>query len=93
MATKIEVLMTRRAELDARIQRLQSRDAEAERKARSRALLLLGTALEKQMGKEPATAGAIRQIIAGCLMPRDQETVINYLFPTVAASSSQGEEQ
>lgn len=90
MATKIEVLMTRRAELDARIQRLQNRDAEAERKARSRALLLLGTALEKQMKKEPGTAGAIRQIITTCLLPRDQEMVLNYLFsPTNAINSTE----
>lgn len=93
MVVRIEALMARRAELDAKIQRLQNRDAEAERKARSRALLLLGTALEKQMKKEPATAGAVRQIIAGCLMPRDQETVLNYLFSPPTTASPKSEEQ
>ncbi len=92
MVTRIEALMTRRAELDARIQRLQSRDVAAERKARSRALLLLGTALEKQMGKEPATAGAIRQIVAARLAQRDQETVLNYLFPPTDSINNSTEE-
>ncbi len=92
MVTRIEALMARRAELDARIQRLQSRDVAAERKARSRALLLLGTALEKQMGKEPATAGAIRQIVAARLAQRDQETVLNYLFPPTDSINNSTEE-
>ena len=92
MVTRIEALMARRAELDARIQRLQSRDVAAERKARSRALLLLGTALEKQMGKEPATAGAIRQIVAARLAQLDQETVLNYLFPPTDSINNSTEE-
>lgn len=92
MVTRIEALMARRAELDARIQRLQSRDVAAERKARSRALLLLGTALEKQMGKEPATAGAIRQIVAARLAQRDQETVLNYLLPPTDSINNSTEE-
>lgn len=87
---RLASLIEKRAALEARIQRLQNLDTEAERKARSRALLLLGTALEKQMKKEPGTAGAIRQIITSCLVPRDQETVLNYLFsPTDAINSTE----
>ena len=76
---RISALLAKRAALDARIDRLKSRDAAAERKARSRALLLLGVTLEKQLKKSPDETGAIEELISEHLQPREQAAVRTYL--------------
>lgn len=84
---KIDTLIEKRRALDARIQRMKSRDAATERKARSHALRLLGIAIHKQMQKHPAFANPVRQLIMEHLQQRDQETVIDFLFSPNSVSS------
>lgn len=76
---RLASLLAKRAALEARIQRLKERGAATERKARSRALLLLGVMLEKQLQKAPAESTVIREMIREHLLPREQAVVNQYL--------------
>jgi hypothetical protein len=83
----LEALKTKRAALDARIQRLEQRDKEKSRKSRSHALVLLGAAIEQQIVQEPSSVHLVRQMIVRYLKkPRDQEVVLSYLFPAQSSS-------
>lgn len=84
---KISALLAKKAALEARIQRMKSRDAAVERKVRSHALRLLGIAIHKQMQKHPAFANPVRQLIVEHLLQRDQEAVIDFLFSPNGAPS------
>lgn len=77
---KIESLLAKRAALDARIERLKQRSTADDRKARSRALLLLGVATEKQIHAHPGAVHMVRQMIASHLKDREQAVVTSYLF-------------
>lgn len=83
---KIESLLAKRAALDARIDRLKQRNTAENRKTRSRALLLLGVALEKQLQAQPGSAHMVRQIILAHLKDRERASVTSYLFPDASAS-------
>ena len=88
---KIESLLAKRAALDARIERLKQRSTADDRKARSRALPLLGVAMEKQIQANPGIAHRIRQMIASNLKDREQAVVTSYLFSTRSnPSTSEG---
>lgn len=84
---KIDALIEKRRALDARIQRMKSRDSAAERKARSNALRLLGIAVHKQMQKHPSFANPVRQFISEQLQERDQAVVLDFLFSPNRAPS------
>ncbi|PNS09826.1 hypothetical protein [Solilutibacter silvestris] len=79
---RIAALISRKEALEARIQRLKARDANVDRKARSRALLLLGVAVEKHLQAQPAAMGLIRQMLLQHLKGREQAAVASYLFET-----------
>lgn len=89
--SKIESLLAKRAALDARIERIKQRSTAQDRKTRSRALLLLGVAMEKQMQAQPGSAHMVRQIIQTHLKEREQVAVAGYLFPSVPNPSGQEE--
>jgi hypothetical protein len=78
---KIESLLAKRAALDARIDRLKQRNTAEDRKMRSRALLLLGVALEKQLQVQPGSEHMVRDIILTHLKGRERIAVAGYLFP------------
>lgn len=75
---RIESLKARRAAIDARIQRLESRDALAIRKLRSRALLLLGVAMEKHVKEVPTALGQVHRIVDTHLLDRERKAVREY---------------
>jgi histidinol-phosphate/aromatic aminotransferase/cobyric acid decarboxylase-like protein len=84
---KMESLLAKRAALDARIDRLKQRVTATDRKARGRALLLLGVAFEKQIQAQPGSAHIVRRIILAHLKEREQIAVISYLFPPMPNSA------
>lgn len=76
---KMDQLRAKRATLDARIEKLQARETAEVRKARTRALILLGAAFEAAMNKSPEAAAVIRQVVSEQLSARHQKLVLQYL--------------
>ncbi|QDQ73125.1 hypothetical protein FNZ56_04165 [Pseudoluteimonas lycopersici] len=77
--SRIDALVQKRQMLDARIDRLKQREAASDRKARSRALLLLGVAVEKQIRQQPDSIESVRRLISQNLLPREQAAVLAFL--------------
>lgn len=78
--TKLEKLQTKRAEIDARIEKLVSQSNAQRRKARTRALVLIGAAMEAELKAAPDALNTIRQIVSDRLTTsRDRTDVLIYL--------------
>lgn len=79
---RLASLMAKREALDARIQRLKKRGTASDRKSRSRALLLMGVALEDAMKRHQVSTDLVRQLATRHLSkPTEREAVFRYLFP------------
>lgn len=79
-AKKIEQLRDRRAALDARIQKLIAREGVTIRKRRTRALVLIGAAIESEIKTTPDSLNTIRQVIRERLTSkRDRDAALAHL--------------
>jgi hypothetical protein len=87
-SNRIESLLAKRASLDARIDRLKQRTTAEDRRKRSRTLLLLGVALEKQLQAQPGSEHMVREIILTHLKERERLAVADYLFPDAPGKSA-----
>lgn len=76
----IEALKAKRAALDARIEKLVARESATRRKERTRALVLIGAAIEAEIKADPTGTSAIQQVINERLTtPRDRDAALAYL--------------
>jgi hypothetical protein len=77
---KIEQLRNKRAALDARIEKLIARESAAHRKQRTRALVLIGAALESEIKADLDALSTVRQVVSERLTsPRDRQAALAYL--------------
>jgi len=78
-AERIEQLRNRRAALDARIDKLIARQSATLRKQRTRALVLIGAAIEAEIKAAPDSLSTIRQVVSERLTPRDRDAALAHL--------------
>lgn len=75
---RIEILKTKQAQIAAQIAKLQARESAHARKERTKALILLGSAVEKQL-KANDPEHKLRTLILGNLSGRDAEKALSYI--------------
>ncbi|CEE16415.1 MULTISPECIES: hypothetical protein [Xanthomonas] len=79
MATeRLESLKAKKAQLAAQIAKLEARESDKARKERTKALILFGTALEKQL-KKGDQDGQLRSLILGNLTEKDGQKALSYI--------------
>lgn len=78
--TRIDTLVQRRRQLDAKIEKLLARQKAATRKQRTRALILLGAAIEAELKASPESLSTVMQVVSERLSAlRDREAVLAHL--------------
>ncbi|HEL4185790.1 TPA: plasmid mobilization protein [Stenotrophomonas maltophilia] len=75
---RIETLKAKQAQIAAQIAKLQARESAQARKDRTKALILLGTAVEKQL-KLDDQDHQLRAIVLSNLTGRDAERALAYI--------------
>ncbi|MCU1706793.1 plasmid mobilization protein [Xanthomonas hortorum pv. pelargonii] len=77
-AEKLESLRAKKAQIAALISKLEAREADRMRKERTKALILFGTAIEKQL-KKGDEGNQLRALILGNLAERDGQRALSYI--------------
>lgn len=79
MATeRLESLKAKKAQLAAQIAKLEARESDRLRKERTKALIILGTAIEKQL-KKGDQESQLRSMILGNLSDKDAQKALSYI--------------
>ena len=81
MSKKLEQLKHRRAQLDAQIRAAAARAKEQERKDRTRSLILLGSALNEFLRRNPEARTALLARLLPFIAERDRAFVSRFFDP------------
>ncbi|MBB5862395.1 plasmid mobilization protein [Xanthomonas arboricola] len=79
MATeRLESLKAKKAQIAAKIAKLEARESDRLRRERTKALILFGTAIEKELKKGDAN-NQLRSLILGNLTEKDGHRALSYI--------------
>ena len=87
ISERTAALLEKQRQLDERIKRSMQRDRSVSRRARNRALLLIGVAVEMHIKRHASYATTVRSFLPG-LRDHEQEAVINFLDTLLAGDST-----
>lgn len=87
VSDRTAALLEKQRELDERIKRSMQRDRSVIRKARNRALLLIGVAIEHHLRRQPSHLPTVLGIVS-CLKGHEKETVVSFLGAISAEDSA-----